>query len=328
MSILSHKKVLVTGGAGFIGTNLCEALLANDNEVIAFDNLATGLESNLDECKKNSKFSFVKGDITNLEEISDALNGVDIVMHQAALGSVPRSIHNPLDTNMVNITGFLTVLEACKKNNIKRVVYASSSSVYGDIKDSPKVEYSIGKQLSPYAVSKYVNEQYAAVFSDLYGLELIGLRYFNVFGKYQRPDGAYAAAIPRFISSLMQCKAPTIYGDGEQTRDFTYIKNVIHAINCAASVNDPQAINQVYNVAFGQAVSVNDLVNTIQNKLKTFVPDCASVSPNHEKERIGDVRASLADVSKAKKHLKYNPQYSFEQGLDEAIAWYVEKFKE
>lgn len=328
MGQLSHKKVLVTGGAGFIGTNLCEALLENDNDVIAFDNLSTGLESNLAECKKNPRFTFVKGDITNFDDISGALEGVDIVLHQAALGSVPRSIHNPLDTNQVNITGFLTVLEACKKHNIKRVVYASSSSVYGDIKDSPKIENSIGKQLSPYAVSKYVNEQYAAVFSDLYGLELIGLRYFNVFGKYQRPDGAYAAAIPRFISALMLCKAPTIYGDGEQTRDFTYIKNVIHAINCAAVVESPSAINQVYNVAFGQAVSVNELVSTIQDKLKTFVPECSSVIPNHEKERIGDVRASLADISKAKDKLNYNPKYNFEQGLDEAIAWYVEKFRE
>ncbi len=325
--VLSSKKVLVTGGAGFIGSNLCESLVANNNEVICFDDLSTGLKSNLDDFIDHPNFTFIEGSICDLEAITSAMKGTDLVLHQAALGSVPRSIDDPLSTNNVNITGFLNVLEACKVNKIKRLVFASSSSVYGDIKDSPKVEDSIGTQLSPYAVSKHVDELYAGVYANLYDLELIGLRYFNVFGRKQRPDGAYAAAIPRFISALMKLESPVIYGDGEQTRDFTYIDNVIQAINLAATVSDESALNQVYNVACGESVSVNKVVASIQVALSDINPEVGQVMPKKVEPRIGDVRDSLADITKAKRFLKYDPKFNFERGIAAAIDWYYKSLK-
>ncbi len=320
--VLSSKKVLVTGGAGFIGTNLCESLLANDNQVTCFDDLSTGLLSNLDNIMEHPNFRFIEGSICDLDAITKAMVGSDVVLHQAALGSVPRSIDDPLSTNNVNITGFLNVLEACKINQLKRLVFASSSSVYGDIQDSPKVEHSIGTQLSPYAVSKHVDELYAGVYANLYDLELIGLRYFNVFGRRQRPDGAYAAAIPRFISALMKQESPVIYGDGEQTRDFTYIDNVIQAINLAATVTDQAALNQMYNVACGESISVNKVVASIQVALSDINPEIGAVIPKKVEPRIGDVRNSLADISKAKKYLGYDPKFNFEKGIMAAIDWY------
>ena len=324
---IQNKTVLVTGGAGFIGTNLCESLLNNGNKVVCLDNLSTGFKANIDAFITDDNFEFIEGDIRNLADCEKAVVGCDIVLHQAALGSVPRSINDPLTTNSVNIMGFLNMLEAVKNSNVNRFVYAASSSTYGDSKELPKVEDRIGKPMSPYAVTKYVNELYANVYADLYGVEVIGLRYFNVFGKHQTPDGAYAAAIPRFIQAFIDKKSPLIFGDGFQTRDFTYIENVILANNLAATVGDPQALNQVYNVAFGQEISINELVGNIKEALLNIIPEIANIEPVHEPPRAGDVAHSLASIEKARNLLGYNPVYSLEKGLEEAIQWYWSTLK-
>lgn len=321
---IEGKKVLVTGGAGFIGSNLCERLLQQNNEVVCLDNLLTGKRENMAGFASHAKFSFIEGDICRLEDCQKAVAGADIVLHQAALGSVPRSIKQPLVTNEINVTGFLNMLEASKEAGVKRFVYAASSSTYGDSQQLPKVEENIGKPLSPYAVSKYVGELYAKVFSDLYGMETVGLRYFNVFGRRQDPDGAYAAAIPRFIKKLMEHQSPEIHGDGSQTRDFTYVDNVIQANELAATVRNVAAINTVYNVAYGEETVLNDLVSTLRTLLAKYDPEIAQVKLVHGPERVGDVKYSLASIEKAKKLLGYDPQFSLSKGLEEAIEWYWE----
>ena len=324
--LLENKKILVTGGAGFIGSNLCEYLLQHNNKVTCLDNLITGKLENINPFIKDSNFKFIEGDITNLNDCNNACENVDVILHQAALGSVPRSIDNPIKTNEININGFLNILWAAKNNNINRVVYAASSSTYGDSKDLPKVEDKIGLPLSPYAVTKYVNELYAGVFSNLYGLELIGLRYFNVFGRKQDPDGAYAAAIPKFIKAFINHKSPTIHGDGSQSRDFTYIDNVIQANILAATTTNPDAINQVYNVACGDQSFLKDLVEELKKLLSTFDSKINDVAIHFGPERIGDIKHSLASIEKAKKLLGYNPSHNVKKGLSAAIKWYWEYF--
>jgi UDP-N-acetylglucosamine 4-epimerase len=272
-------------------------------------------------------FKFIIGDIRDLDTCKKAVEGVDVVLHQAALGSVPRSINDPITSNAVNIDGFVNMLVATRDAGIKRFVYAASSSTYGDHPALPKIEEQIGRPLSPYAVTKYVNELYARVFSDLYGIETIGLRYFNVFGKCQDPNGAYAAAIPKFLKSLINHQSPVIYGDGEQSRDFTYIDNVIQANELAATTTNPQAVNTVYNVAFGENTTVNYLIEILKENLGRFDPEILKVAPNHQAVRVGDILHSLASIEKAKNLLGYNPQFSIKTGLEIAINWYWENLK-
>jgi len=322
-SIVSHKLILVTGGAGFIGSNLCEALLAEHNTVICYDNLATGRLENIELLKANDRFSFIEGDINDQIKLTEAMKSVDIVFHQAALGSVPRSINDPKTTNKVNVDGFLTLLESAKTAQVKRIVYASSSSVYGDTQVSPKVESTTGALLSPYAVSKYSNELYAGVFHKVYGIEIIGLRYFNVFGRRQRPDGAYAAAIPKFIDAFIQGKAPEIYGDGMQTRDFTYIDNVILANKLAANAPAKTASGEVFNVACGNSVSLNNVISEVKRLLIEHGKDVSAITPHYKAPRLGDVRSSLASIDKSNSILGYTPKYTFSEGLEQAIEWYV-----
>ena len=315
-------KILVTGGAGFIGSNLCEYLLNTGHEVICLDNFATGKEENLATFKNNSCFRLIIGDIRNLDDCRRACEGVDYVLHQAALGSVPRSIKNPVTTNEVNISGFLNMLVAARDANVKRFIYAASSSTYGDSATLPKVEEIIGKPLSPYAITKYVNELYADIFARTYGLECIGLRYFNVFGRRQDPNGAYAAVIPKFVMQLMQRESPVINGDGEYSRDFTYIDNVIQINYLAITTQNPEALNTVYNVAYGERTTLNQLVHYLKEYLSAFDAEIAKVEVIHGPNRSGDIPHSLANIDKAKRLLGYNPQYSVQQGLKEAINWY------
>ena len=323
---LENKTILVTGGAGFIGSNIIEHLLKKNNHIICLDNFITGKKENIEFFLKNSHFKFIEGDITNPNDCDQACQGVDIILHQAALGSVPRSIENPIKTNQININGFLNVLWSAKKNNIKRIVYAASSSTYGDSKKLPKIENEIGLPLSPYAVTKYVNELYAGVFSNLYGLELIGLRYFNVFGKKQDPNGAYAAAIPKFIKALINHESPVIHGDGSQSRDFTYIDNIIQANELAATTNNKNALNQVYNVAYGKQTFLNDLVEELKSLLSKFDSDIENVDIQYGSERIGDIKYSLASIKKAEELLNYHPTHNVSQGLKTAISWYWDYF--
>ena len=319
-----NKKVLVTGGAGFIGANLCEALLERQNKVVCLDNFATGKRENITGFLKNSNFTLIEGDIRNLEDCQKASQGVDYILHQAALGSVPRSIKDPITSNDVNVSGFLNMLVAARDNKVKRVVYAASSSTYGDSESMPKVEDIIGKPLSPYAITKYVNELYADIFSKTYGLETIGLRYFNVFGRKQDPNGAYAAVIPKFVSQLMAGDSPVINGDGNYSRDFTYIDNVIQANLLSLVTTNPKAINTVYNVAFGDRNTLNDLMGYLKEYLSSFDPKIASVAVINGPNRAGDIPHSHASVQKAKDLLKYNPQFSLQQGLKQAVQWYWE----
>ena len=324
---LTNKHVLVTGGAGFIGSNLCAYLLQNNVKVTCLDNLITGKLENIEELMLNANFKFINGDITNLNDCTNACKDIDVILHQAALGSVPRSIENPINTNNINISGFLNILWAAKASNIKRVVYAASSSTYGDSKKLPKIEDEIGLPLSPYAVTKYVNELYAGVFSSLYNLELIGLRYFNVFGRKQDPNGAYAAAIPKFIKAFVNYESPIIHGDGSQSRDFTYIDNVIQANVLAATTTNSNAINQVYNVACGEQSILLDLLKHIQNLLKQFDEKIDQVKISFGPERIGDIKHSLASIEKAKKQLNYSPSHNVNEGIEAAIQWYWDYFK-
>jgi UDP-N-acetylglucosamine/UDP-N-acetylgalactosamine 4-epimerase len=324
---ITNARVLITGGAGFIGSNIVEALLQQDNEVICLDNFSTGKRENIAPFISNKKFNLIEGDIRNLADCNAAVDGVDYVLHQAALGSVPRSIADPITTNEVNISGFLNMLVATRDAKVKRFVYAASSSTYGDHPGLPKVEDKIGSPLSPYAVTKFVNELYARVFSDLYGIETIGLRYFNVFGCRQDPDGAYAAVIPRFIKSLVRGEAPVIFGDGLQSRDFTYVDNVVQVNQLAALAENPAALNSVYNVAFGENTTLNELYEQLMANLSEFDPKIAMIKPVNGAERQGDVRHSLASIDKARSLLGYNPQFSLSQGLKLAIAWYWDSFK-
>ncbi len=327
MEQLSDKRILVTGGAGFIGSNLCEALLTMDCDVVCLDNFLTGHRRNIESFLQHPRFTLIEADIRDYAACEDATKGVDIVLHQAALGSVPRSIEDPVTTNQINVSGFLNMIQASHRNNVKRFVYAASSSTYGDHPGLPKVEDRIGKPLSPYAVSKYVNELYAGVFADLHGVEVIGLRYFNVFGRRQDPDGMYAAAIPRFIRALIRHESPVIHGDGQQTRDFTYIDNVIQANLRAATVESEAALNNVYNVAYGASTDLLTLVSVLRDLLSQFDEEIANVKIEHGPDRVGDVRHSLADISKAKQLLNYQPKYDLASGLEEAIRWYWEHFQ-
>lgn len=312
--------VLVTGGAGFIGSNLAEALLADDRVsfVTVLDNLATGSLGNIAAFKDHPKFRFIETDIRNYTDCLKACEGVDLISHQAALGSVPRSIHDPLTTNEVNITGTLNIFTAAKEKGIKRIVYAASSSTYGDHPGLPKQESIIGKPLSPYAVTKYVNELYAKVYADLYGMEFIGLRYFNIFGPRQNPKGPYAAVIPLFAESLLKGQPPTINGDGTNSRDFTYVSNAVQANILSLFTDNPDAINQVYNIACGQQTSLNELFEALRNVAGV------DLKPVHGPERKGDVKHSLADITKAEKLLGYRVNVSVEEGLRKTFNWYKE----
>lgn len=323
---LSEKKILVTGGAGFIGSNLCESLLQLNNKVVCLDNFATGKRENITMFLDNPNFTLIEGDIRNLQDCMLATNEVDYVLHQAALGSVPRSIKDPITSNEVNVGGFLNMLVASRDNGVKRFIYAASSSTYGDSESMPKVEEVIGKPLSPYAVTKYVNELYAEIFSTTYGLETIGLRYFNVFGKKQDPNGAYAAVIPKFISQLIQLESPVINGDGSYSRDFTYIDNVIQA-NLLSMTAPQEAVNTVYNVAFGDRNTLNDLMRYLKELLYAYNPAIEDVAVVYGVKRTGDIPHSHASISKVQKALQYHPQYSLQQGLKEAIQWYWEDLK-
>ena len=321
---LSEKKILVTGGAGFIGSNLIEVLLEKRNKVVCLDNFATGKRENLTAFLNNTNFTLIEGDIRNLEDCKKAVAGVDYVLHQAALGSVPRSISDPIATDGVNIGGFLNMLVASRDAGVKRFVYAASSSTYGNSKSLPKVEDVIGKPLSPYAITKYVNELYADTFYRTYGFETIGLRYFNVFGREQDPNGAYAAVIPKFVNQLINYESPVINGDGEYSRDFTYIDNVIQMNLLALTSENPEAINQVYNTAFGQRATLNDLVISLKNYLGEYDPKIKEVRIIYGPNRIGDIPHSMASIEKAKKLLNYQPQFSLQNGLMEAVKWYWE----
>lgn len=324
---LSNKKILITGGAGFIGSNLTEELLEKGNSVVCLDNLSTGKKENITGFLNNSSYRFYEGDIRNLEDCKKAIQGCDYVLHQAALGSVPRSIKDPVTTNEVNISGFLNMLVASRDEGVKRFVYAASSSTYGDSEALPKVEDEIGKPLSPYAVTKYVNELYADVFSKTYGIETIGLRYFNVFGRRQAPDGAYAAVIPKFVSQLMNGESPVINGDGSYSRDFTYIDNVIQANFLALVSDNEKAINTVYNVAYGERNTLNDLIDCLKEELSVFDASIKNISVINGPTRQGDIPHSLASINKAKELLGYSPEYSLEKGLKEAVVWYRDNLK-
>jgi UDP-N-acetylglucosamine/UDP-N-acetylgalactosamine 4-epimerase len=313
-------QVLVTGGAGFIGSNLVEQLLQDErvSAVRVLDNLATGDKRNIDAFRSNKQFQFIEGDIRSYEACLEACDGIDLISHQAALGSVPRSINDPLTSNEVNITGTLNIFTAAKEKNIKRVIYAASSSTYGDHPGLPKVEDKIGKPLSPYAVTKYVNELYADVYASLYGMELIGLRYFNIFGPRQNPLGPYAAVIPLFITAILENKAPTINGDGTHSRDFTYVDNAVRANILALFTDNKEAVNQVYNIACGAQTSLNELFSVLREKGKS------QLNSIHGPDRRGDVKHSLADISKARQLLGYEPLISVQEGLKKTFTWYQE----
>jgi UDP-N-acetylglucosamine 4-epimerase len=320
---LNDKSFLVTGGAGFIGSNIVEYLLKNNAGFVrVLDNLSTGHKSNIEQYIGKENFEFLEGDIRNYETCMSSVKNIDYVFHEAALGSVPRSIADPITTNNVNIDGFLNMLVAIKENkNVKRIVYAASSSTYGDHDALPKIEDRIGAPLSPYAVTKYVNELYAQVFSKTYGIETIGLRYFNVFGQRQDPNGAYAAVIPLFIKAILKDETISINGDGKQSRDFTYIENVVQANIKAMFANKDDAINQVYNVAFGQRTTINEMVEILK-KIEGKKTDIV-----YKQSRIGDVKHSLADINKASLLLDYKPLYSFNDGLIETYNFYKKQFK-
>ena len=322
MKKIENSRVLVTGGAGFIGSNIIERLLGQNNEVICLDNFSTGKRENIDSFNGSSLFSLIEGDIRDLKTCKAAVDGVDYVLHQAALGSVPRSINDPITSNAVNISGFLNMLVAAKEAKVKKFVYAASSSTYGDHPDLPKVEDKIGSPLSPYAITKFVNELYAKVFSSIYEIDTIGLRYFNVFGRKQDANGAYAAVIPKFINLFMQKKSPIINGDGSHSRDFTYIDNVIQINQLAALNTNPEADNTVYNVAYGENTNLNEMVSILKDLLSQFDTSIKDIGVVNGPERMGDVKHSLADISKAQRLLGYEPTHNFKEGITEAVNWY------
>lgn len=322
-------KILVTGGAGFIGSNLCEHLLRQGHEVRCLDNFATGKFENIEPLLREygNRFTLQVGDIRNREVCGKAVQGQDYVLHEAALGSVPRSINDPQTTNEVNISGFLNMLVASRDAGVKRFIYAASSSTYGDSENFPKVEEVIGRPLSPYAVTKYVNELYADVFARTYGMEYIGLRYFNVFGRKQSPDGAYAAVIPKFVQQLMRHEPLIINGDGEYSRDFTYIDNVIQMNMLAIEVRNPEAVNTVYNTAYGETTTLNQLVSYLKEFLSAYDPAIKGVEVQHGPVRKGDIPHSLASIDKARRLMGYAPEYDIKRGLKEAVKWYWENLK-
>ncbi len=320
-------QILVSGGAGFIGSNMCDALLALHHKVICLDNFLTGKKSNLSEALNHPNFSLIEGDIRDMQTCELAVKDCDLVLHLAALGSVPRSINDPITTNDININGFLNMLTATKNAGIKRFVFASSSSTYGDSTTLPKIEHQIGRPLSPYAVTKYVGELYADVFAKNYGIEYIGLRYFNVFGRRQDPQGAYAAVIPKFISQLLNHEAPVINGDGSFSRDFTYIDNVVEINIQALLTQNNSAINQIYNVAYGEATSLNSLFTMLRDEMELLDQGVKTIEPIYEKIRVGDIPHSLASIEKAKQLLHYAPEISVEEGIKRTVAWYVKDSK-
>ncbi len=321
-------QILVSGGAGFSGSNMCDALLALHHKVICLDNFLTGKKSNLSEALNHPNFSLIEGDIRDMQTCELAVKDCDLVLHLAALGSVPRSINDPITTNDINIKGFLNMLTATKNAGIKRFVFASSSSTYGDSATLPKIEHQIGRPLSPYAVTKYVGELYADVFAKNYGIEYIGLRYFNVFGRRQDPQGAYAAVIPKFISQLLNHEAPVINGDGSFSRDFTYIDNVVEINIQALLTQHNSAINQIYNVAYGEATSLNSLFTMLRDEMELLDQGVKTIEPIYEKIRVGDIPHSLASIEKAKQLLHYAPEISVEEGIKRTVAWYVKDSKE
>jgi UDP-N-acetylglucosamine 4-epimerase len=327
MKTPTQNTILITGGAGFIGSNLCEHFLELGHKVVCLDNFSTGHRHNLNDFVNNPNFKLIEGDIRNINDCILAVESVDYVLHQAALGSVPRSINDPITTNDVNVSGFLNMLVASRDAKIKRFIYAASSSTYGDSQGLPKVEGVIGKPLSPYAITKYVNELYAEIFGKTYGFETIGLRYFNVFGRKQDPKGAYAAVIPKFVMQLMNYESPVINGDGNYSRDFTYIDNVIQMNELAMTSQNPQAINTVYNTAFGDRNTLNDLVGYLKKYLAEFDSKIADVEIVYGASRAGDIPHSLASIEKAKIILGYDPKYSLQEGLKEAVSWYWNNLK-
>jgi len=351
-----NSKVLVTGGAGFIGSNLCEMLLKQDNEVICLDNFSTGHRINVESFLSNPKFKLVEGDIRNYEDCQRAVKGVDFVLHHAAIGSVPRSIKDPITSTDVNIGGFVKMLFACKEEGVKRFVYAASSSVYGDYEELPKQEHKVGKALSPYAITKSVDELFAENFSEIYGIETIGLRYFNVFGRRQDPNGDYAAVIPKFVIALMKHQSPLINGDGTFSRDFTFIENVLQAnqlaaltpselifergqvyrshidsllINGKSTKTDKQCIiakplSEIFNIAFGERTTLNELVDILKKYISEFDPNIYSIEVTHGPKRNGDIPHSLASIEKARVLLGYEPECSVNEGLKKIVDWYQE----
>ena len=323
------SKILVTGGAGFIGSNLCESLLTDGHEVTCLDNFSTGFRANIEPffLLYPNQFRLIEGDIRDIDTCRAAVYGQEYVLHEAALGSVPRSIKDPATTNAVNIGGFLNMIIAARDEGIKRFIFAASSSTYGDSTALPKVEERIGKPLSPYAITKYVDELYADVFARTYGFNYIGLRYFNVFGRRQDPNGAYAAVIPLFVKKFINHEAPNINGDGEYSRDFTYIENVIQMNKLALFTDNPDALNQIYNTAFGERTTLNQLVNYLREFLSEYDSQISAIEPTHGPDRLGDIPHSLASIEKAKRLLSYAPKYSMRDGLKEACRWYWENLR-
>ncbi|ADV50418.1 UDP-glucose 4-epimerase [Cellulophaga algicola DSM 14237] len=327
LNLDSNFHILVTGGAGFIGSNICESLLSNGNKVTCLDNFSTGKRENIQPLLLNSNFTLIEGDIRKLEDCLTACKDVDFVLHEAALGSVPRSINDPITSNDVNVSGFLNMLVAARDSKVKRFIFAASSSTYGDSESLPKIEDNIGKPLSPYAITKYVNELYAEIFSKTYGLETIGLRYFNVFGRKQDPNGAYAAVIPKFVIQLLNHESPTINGDGSYSRDFTYIDNVIEMNVRAITTTNSDAINTVYNTAFGERTDLTELITLLKEYLGKFDNKINNIEIKYGPNRQGDVPHSLASIDKAKKLLQYDPKFDIKQGLKEAVNWYYKNLK-
>ena len=320
---MNTKTILVTGGAGFIGSNLTEALLAEGAHVVCLDNFSTGKEENIRPFRNHPRFRLIRGDIRDCDICLRACENADLVFHEAALGSVPRSVRDPVTTNEVNIGGFVKMLNAARECGVKRFIYAASSSTYGDSRTLPKVEEQIGRPLSPYAITKYVNELYADVFHSLYGIDCIGLRYFNVFGRRQDPDGAYAAVIPRFVRAMLHQERPVIHGDGTSSRDFTYIDNVVQANLLAAGPLPAEALNTVYNVACGTETDLNTLFRLLRRFLSEYDPEIAGIEPVYDPPRPGDIPHSLADISKARRLLGYHPCFDVESGLRHAVQWYT-----
>ena len=321
-------KILITGAAGFIGSNLCSFMIKKGASVLGLDDFSTGKQENLLEFDNISNFSFVKGDIRDFKTCLKATNNIDFVLHQAALGSVPRSVNDPINTNEVNITGFLNMLEASKQNGVKRFIYAASSSTYGDSVELPKVEAKIGNPMSPYAVTKLTNELYASVYNRSFGIETIGLRYFNVFGKRQDPNGPYAAVIPKFISQVLNRENPTINGDGSYSRDFTYIGNVLKMNYLALTTENKKAFGQVFNTAVGNRISILEMTNEIIYGIKELIPNLGEVKINFGPIRNGDVAHSHADISKSKNFLGYEPSHTFKEGLSDSLDWYIKNLKQ
>ena len=327
MKRLEHSRVLVTGGAGFIGSNLVETLLAQNNEVTVLDNFSTGKPENIRPFLDDKRVRLVTGDIRAMDDCRKAVDGMEYVLHEAALGSVPRSVKDPMTTTAVNILGFVNMLFSAREAGVKRFVYASSSSVYGAGDGSPKVEEKTGRQLSPYAITKYADELFAGNFHDLYGVDTVGLRYFNVFGRRQDPSGAYAAVIPKFAIRLLNHERPTVNGDGSFSRDFTHVDNVVRANELALLADAPDALNRAYNIAFGESATLNELFALLRADLAEFDPEIASIEAEYGPERPGDIPHSLADIGKAAELLGYAPEISLKQGLKKTARWYFDNLK-